>query len=948
MKKIILSILTVGTVVLFSGCTDELENQFTKKNTGDEIVFGARASYEVNEERNNAPQTRTVYTGAFLNSKGTEWKTGDGAKYEGVHWIAGDQVRIYCPQAAGSKTADYTVTESDSGISTGYEVKSNHETSLVLNDNYAAGLQWGDTNSTHDFYAVYPAPSQYDNTTTADDVLKNTAEFVGEIPNQQSHIGYSKIENYAFANTDGGVPATGTLHVVKPNMKYAYMVAKKSVVPNNSTDEVYLSFNPIATAVEITVRNVAVDSDGKSYAFKLANMLVSSTDGSDIYGQFKAKLSLVDEYGTGDTAYEFVGAGGDQIQLPMYDGQDGIYGQPIILAYGDAIKFTVFLLPTVDLNSLKVTVNGVDGTKTGTITGIEIQKRKKTYLTNVPFAGKNVLPFTQEEWLKYVDDNAIVRELSIPGAGGAASSALTAGGTTSVTVNSTAVTFQNDQVRQQDLDIPALWNKGVRCFEFAVDIPSTDTQPKEDVIGSQVVVCNGVPCGTTTLSAAVNAVKNEIRKHPEEFAMVILTYQPLGGWAGNVARTPKAFMQQINLFWDGIKGGDWSVLDGATLPDDVELGTAKYDPSNATVGLSRGKLFCIARPTSLHQDYGTRFVAGKTGTSSRTGDDTETYDIGTPHADIMVIEGWGSLKDKWEQRGFSTYSLRGSTALVGTTYDNKYGRPFDVTTWHYCGAWNKAWKGTSVVLDDYKITHENFNPDFRYNISGSDSKAWVQEWARVSDLSESVKFPETDGCGYSDLLNFAGCDKEYVEIYWGNSYNEKLQRVQECLRYAVKKKIFVNGDNIDATGYTFINSLCGYYIDPTILDSYSPYTGTDGNISNGKSLTAESSTAGMCGNIADFAEDINKDFYNYLQEYTEGTGFVPGSMGIILMDRIGADDYSSAIPGIIVANNFQHKMDVAPTNFSLRKSNLENGDQVAAPAQRGVKSTDEGVSIVWE
>lgn len=946
MKKLTFLTLIAGVALCFTSCTDELD-QFTTKHTGDEIIFGARASYELNEANTEkAPATRTIYTGAFLNSSGTEWEEGDGTKYEGVHWIAGDQVRIYCPQASGSKTADYTVTESDAGISTGDEVKSNHQTSLVKNSNYAAALQWGNPNATHDFYAVYPAPSQYDNTTKEDDVLNGSSKFVGEIPGQQNHIGYSKTANHTFTNTAGNVPTTGTLHVVKPNMKYAYMVAKRSLIPNATEDNVYLSFSPIATAVEITVRNVAVDTDGKSYTFKLANILVSSTDGSAIYGQFNADLSKVDENGAGNAAYEFVeGTGGDQIQLPMYDGKDGIYGQPIALAYGDAIRFTVFLSPTVDLTTLKVTVNGVDGTKTGTITGISIQKRKKTYLTNIPFAGKNVLPFTQEEWLKYVDDNAIVRELSIPGAGGAASSALTAGGTTSVTVNSTAVTFQNDQVRQQNLNITELWKKGVRCFEFAVDIPSISLE--DATIGNQVVVCNGVPCGTTTLSSAVNAVKAELLKHPEEFAMVILTYQPLGGWAGNIARTPKAFMQQINTFWASIKGGDWTVPSGVTVPDGITLGTAKYDPANAKVGNSRGKLFCIARPTSLHQDYGTRFVSGQTGTSSRTGADTDTYDIGTPHADIMVIEGWGSLKDKWEQRGYTTYSQRGTTETV-ETYDNKCGRPFDVATWHWAGVFNKSWKSNTngVTQSNYVIDPNKLNPNFLYNINGSTSKAWVQEWARISNMTTAAKFPEHSVSCW-DLSNYLGCNKHYIEIYWGNSYTEKLQRVKECLTYAVKKEIVVNGVSQAAAGYTFINSLCGYYIDTNILDSYSPYTGTDGNISNGESLTAESSTAGMCGNIADFATDINKDFYNYLQEYTQGTGFVPGSMGIILMDRIGADDYSSAIPGIIVANNFQHKMDTGtpdPTAYQIPTAEY-NGEPVAAPARRGAS---EEMSITWE
>ena len=103
MKKnyiyLMLAVLAFCTV----GCTDEFETQTTVKTTGEEILFGGTASYELNEKLGaKANTTRTIYTG--------EQYVENGKTYEGVNWVKNDQVRIYCPQAANAKYADYTVT----------------------------------------------------------------------------------------------------------------------------------------------------------------------------------------------------------------------------------------------------------------------------------------------------------------------------------------------------------------------------------------------------------------------------------------------------------------------------------------------------------------------------------------------------------------------------------------------------------------------------------------------------------------------------------------------------------------------------------------------------------------------------------------------------------------------------------------------------------------------
>lgn len=933
MKKYIFGILTIGAVAVFSGCTDEeIVEQFTPKNTGDEIVFGARATYEVNEDKaDKAPATRTVYTGEFLGADGNAWQSG--AKYEGVKWIAGDQVRIYCPDASNRQTADYTVVLSGTD--------QQHVASLQRNANYDGALQWGDPNATHHFYAVYPAPSQYTDGPAASTVLDNGTMLTGVIPSVQPHLGATYMKEESITAT---IPAhddlaartvTGTNHIVAPNMEYAYMVARRDVVPNETADEVYLNFVPTATAVEITIQNLArnaqyVDGD----VLYLTNVLVSSKT-TPLYGEFSVNLADLNEDGTAiDNTKEPFSNGtsvGYQVSVPMF--QDGIYGDPIQLPFGDAITFTVFMLPTVgDMTDLNIVLQALGGTKSGTLSGVKITQKKKTYIKSLPFVGKNVLPFTQSEWLRFIEDDVLINDLSIPGAGGAASGDLNGDGTYALAnVN-----------RQQNLSIEGLWNKGVRCFEFATDIPEDGTSS----LGLQNVICNGLSCDVT-LDEAIDDVVEQLNAHPQEFAMVILTYQTLGGWS---ARKPATYMNLLNTYWPTVKN---------KLSSECSFGV--YDPSEAT-GDSRGKLFCIARPTSIHQDYGSEVVTPESswwGSVTQFNPSNVTYEslgIADPVDGIVVINGWGALKDKWQQRGYIEGSYRQNNNLPSDA--TKPGRPFDVSTMYDYSSiiyhsgltkhtdWisGETWYGN---LPSTTYTPGTLTPDFGYTTSlGTNKNAWVQEWARVSDLGTSKSdIFALDKQECTTTLHFE--HNEMISVYWTPTYAEKVQNIKDALTAAVNKT------KDDCAIY--VNSLCGYFIDKTIEQSYIPCVLTDYNANNSnKTLSKASQTAGLQGDIQRFAYTINQMFYDYLQEETDGTGYTPGSMGIILMDRVGevvtvdgkTYDGGNRIPGIIVANNFQHK--ASATVLSLPRTDLEEGDVVAAPKRRSASSESEEMTIVWE
>ena len=916
MKRYIFTILAIGTALLFAACTDELENKYTTKYSGEEIVFGARATYELNEDKNKAPQTRTVYTGEFLGADGKAWQSG--SKYEGVKWIADDQVRIYCPQAAGRKTADYVVALEGN--------EKEHVASLTRHPNYDGALQWGDTNATHDFYAVYPAPSMYDEGFSDTEVLNGNTKLVGNIPAVQPHIGYSVNEIPIVVPSHDDLPALtgstkGKNYILAPDMKYAYMVARRSVIPAQTEENVYLNFVPVATAVEITIQNLARNNSyPNGQTLHLTNVLVNSTE--PISGQFNVDLADINEDGTftgEQDPFSNTFSTGKQVSLPMFE--QGLYGDPIQLGFGDAVTFTVFMLPTAEIESLDIVVQGLGGSKSGHLNGVEIVKRKKTYIKNLPFVGENVLPFTQSEWMRFVEDDVPLKALSIPGAGGAASGEKYALGQT---------TDLGDYDRQQNLTIEQLWEKGIRCFELATDIPSDETSS----LGGQNVICNGKSCGIT-LDEAIGKIAQSLNDHNQEFAMVILTYQTLGGWG---ARKPAVYMKLLNAYWPKVAD---------KLGEGCSLG--EYD-SDATMNDSRGKLFCIARPTSIYQDYAPKgqTVPNMTtntnwwGTNTTVSTKEATYEslkMPAPVDNIVVINGWGALKDKWQQRGYIETSHRQNNVPEGST---KPGRPFDVSTIYDHGGGvfnnNHDYDKHTINNDTWRgdLPDATYNPnpdaDFEYTTS-KNSNAWVQEWARVSNNSEYyINSVEKCGC----LFNGGNLAKVQC---WNSTYEEKVANIKDALSKAIKK---------DEDYAVYINSLCGYFIDKDIKSSYEPCRLTDYNVTNSQFLSSGTALSGLQGNIQSFAYTINEMFYQHLQDVT--SGYVPGSMGIILMDRVGEivgnNDASNKIPGIIVANNFQHEEETTVLSLPRNEEAFEPGDKLAAPAQRGVANDNE-VSIVW-
>ena len=903
MKKYIFAIFSVCAALLFAGCSENLEFEDVlpvEKHYGEEVKFGSSASYNVKGGTKNG--TRTVY-GGYENIT-------DGK--EPVYWTQGDAVRIYCPQASYN-TADYNV-----------DVTGNNTITTSLSRRGDSALQWGNPNSEHTFYAMYPAPSA---TETGKD-LNGVSTITGTIPAIQAPIKYEKKNGYD--------------HVFAPDMNYAYMVAKTVVpVPNNIGENVYLRFMPIATALEITLRNAS----GRTLNL---NSVVLSSKNNGVAGSFTANLETIElsaegsvKYGKGYPETAIIGNTTNSITVPFVQNA-GEGSNSLEVKLGESVTFTVFMLPTADITDLQIRINGSeDGNdvfKTGTFNGVTIEKKKKTYLRNLSISATY---YTDAEWFKAIYENAPntkMQTLSIPAAGGAGSGYTTAGNYN-----------VEDNLRQQNYDIPTLWNLGIRCFEFAVDIASGG---ESGLLGQQYLLSGGSSCGIT-LGDAVTDVVNQLVANPHEFAMVILTYQNTGGWGGmeNIGRDPAMFMKQANAFWTKMQAGLLARNEGK--PELQHINTALYSPS-MTATDAHGKLFCIVRPTSIYQDYGS-VLKQTTGSGSAGTNSVETKPLPTmaaPHEHMMIIQGWGALKDKWQQRGYSNFSVR-KTNTNGS--DGKPGRPFDVSTmtvsryreYIIAGSWVYKLNGDVPLESDYTITTSNLTADFSYDIltttGNTTNGAWVQEWARVSNLNEVYWHGFAPGVNKDNFVSEAGYDTECKTAYWAPSYAEKITRINETLEKAIGRQA------TDTTVY--INSLCGYYIDPNIESSYLPLVLTDRNIKDKNAvLSVTSATAGMAGNIQDFAHDINKSFNGKLQELSASNNV--GPMGIIMMDRVGeilkdGDESSKLIPQIIIANNFTFTWNDA-TSVEVPGSSYNPGDVLPARKHRTASKDVAEPTIVWE
>lgn len=492
MKKNIFLIAGIALTAMLSGCADEnLDN--TVKNpvkSGEEIMFGSELSGDA-DVIEAKPGTRTVYGDRNENGVPVYWEA-DGS----------DKIAIFCNQA--SQPADHLVT---------YKItpdETDHATAATVAkvNTDEAGLQWGDLDTEHRFYAFYPA-SAVKGSAEED----QTGQITANIPVTQQVQEWRK---GTFESSDTEFNGK-TVYFGLPNMDYAYMYAYNAVTPSEveKSQAINLQFHNLVTVLDITVQG---PSSGTA---TITNINVDAIEGEEpiLTGDFTCNIRNTETgvIGTCDPVGDFNEERG-RISIPCYDKKTG---QFIQLGKDELLNVKAYIIPqdknTVTKRTLRVTVsllNGAPCRKTLQTADVTPHKINRVILPPLTIGGTNY-------WMSSLDPDIYVSELSLPGS---KMSYLTS-------ANRANIVYQNATIEEQLMD-------GVRAFIFHTQRMSN---------GELRISVNGSPL-STTLKGALSEIATFLKDaeslgKKQETAFVLVTYS---GGSGSEQDWMTALQNTVN------------------------------------------------------------------------------------------------------------------------------------------------------------------------------------------------------------------------------------------------------------------------------------------------------------------------------------------------------------------------------------------------------------------
>ena len=344
-KSILALFLAIASV---TSCQDKLKTGFVK---GEAVRFSVGT---------DAAGTKAAYSGYVIDN------------IERIDWEENDLIRIYCNAVSepSDKFADYHVT---SDITPDGSISKAHIEVMG-----GTGLSWGE--GPHTFYGVFPSPenngvvtginiSPYTLVQAKSSVTTNIdgATVTAKLPAKQAVI--------------GGVTETslgGGNYIAAPDLKNMLMTAKSAeYYPETGvTDEVFLSFIPLTTAIKFTIRN------GTGAELDLTDVQLISGNGKTsaepvVNGTFRVDLDQ-----TGIAAGTEVQLGGSLATITYSRDYPFCYSavststeladrtltisvgtdeDPLRLAVGKDLMFTFFLNPCHDFDDLTFKLVKADG-----------------------------------------------------------------------------------------------------------------------------------------------------------------------------------------------------------------------------------------------------------------------------------------------------------------------------------------------------------------------------------------------------------------------------------------------------------------------------------------------------------------------------------------------------------------------------------------------------------
>lgn len=485
MKKV--CYLGIALAACLSSCSDDsLDNGKTVVNpvqTGDEIIFGSSLS-----DNANMIESRTVYGDRTETGVPVYWED-DGS----------DTIAIFCNQASqpANHLVHYKVIPETEDLNKDGKPDKHQAHSVTKVHTAEAGLQWGDPDAEHRFYAFYPASAVKGSTEE-----NATGQITANIPVTQQ---VQEWREGTFDTSDSEFKGK-KVYFGLPNMDYAYMYAYQAVTPSEvSKDEaIDLNFKNLVTVLDITVQGPT------SGTATITNINVDAIDGEKpiLTGDFTCNIRNAS---TGATATcTPVGSFNEErgrISIPCYDKKTGRFIQ---LGPEDLLNVKAYIIPqnienTVTQGTLRVTVsmlNGAPCRKTLNTADVTPQKINRVILPKLEVGGTNY-------WMSSLDPDIYVSELSIPGSKFSILSK----------ANGASRVYQN-------YDIDKQFEDGVRAFIFQTATNSKNLGANYDNL---YVVCEDKSRNVMTLSQAIKKIASyldvcEQNGKTNEFAFVMLTY----------------------------------------------------------------------------------------------------------------------------------------------------------------------------------------------------------------------------------------------------------------------------------------------------------------------------------------------------------------------------------------------------------------------------------------
>lgn len=628
------------------------------------------------------------------------------------------------------------------------------------------------------------------------------AVYPSPIQNNQTKMDGNVVEGVIpMAQTPLEITATDGTNFVAKPNMNYAYMTARAEMKPGSSKEVSFSFQSIATALELELQGP------NQQTVNLTDIRISS-DTENINGPFSCDLSTLAEDGYPKCTLVNTSDERHTVNVSlMHD------GKPFEFSGGMTLKLTVFLLPIQDLSNLKISLQTAKGIKTHDLKNGSSPMVMKAHLKNLVQNIKVPSNFTANQWLNHMNDEVLLSQLSIPGTGNSYSYTYSGSGNDTI------------KYKAQSLNIEKQWNLGVRAFEVTAG-RNADTGKTN--FGEGGLVLDNSSHSSTTVEQAVREVYGMLEKYPKEFAMMIISYQPKASRDGD---------QFITDFMNWYK----------TLGIHTGKHTALFRPG-LSIGDVRGKMMFILRPSSVDEQ-----LLNKTTLNA------------IANEDFLVVDGWGTLQDKWKHRGYSV------TSQVGANVETE-------ADWNGCMEKRMLAVGTSATVAPTFLGPLTAGAsDFSYNTNQS-FKAWAQEWPRVVEKD------------FAKYMNIAESGN-YLWVKWRESYNEKLQDAKETFDKSVADK--------NNQSSVYFNSLCGYFVLEDDNESWKPVAKTFNMTPayNGWGVTY--------GNLITFSEKINADFYKYVLSKSNSQGSLSGPVGVVMINRVGTTEASTLMPNVIISNNFK-------------------------------------------